>query len=242
MITIDFNFLNIKPGYQILDMGCGEGRHTASAQEQEKVFCVGADMDHNTLLTAREKIKLHKAFITGRGSKWSLATADITNLAFKTDGFDVVICSEVMEHIHEQEKALSELTRVLKPTGTLAITVPRFWPEKICWLLSDDYCNANQGHVRIYEKSEIISKVEQKGLRFIKSHYAHSLHSPFWWLKCLVGPDRTDSFAVNLYHRFLVWDLMKKPFITKFLEKLLNPLMGKSLVLYFKFLYPESHT
>jgi hypothetical protein len=63
---------------------------------------------------------------------------------------------------------------------------------------------------------------------------AHSLHAPFWWLKCLVGPDRKDSSAVNLYHRFLTWDIMKKPRVTGWLEKLLNPVMGKSLVLYFR--------
>jgi hypothetical protein len=65
-------------------------------------------------------------------------------------------------------------------------------------------------------------------------HFAHSLHAPFWWLKCLVGPDRTDSSAVDLYHRFLTWDMMKKPRVTGLIDKLLNPLMGKSLVLYFR--------
>jgi hypothetical protein len=64
--------------------------------------------------------------------------------------------------------------------------------------------------------------------------YAHSLHSPYWWLKCLVGPTRSDSTVVNLYHRFLTWEMMKKPRPVKFLDRLLNPLMGKSLVLYFK--------
>ncbi|HUV76725.1 MAG TPA: SAM-dependent methyltransferase, partial [Desulfobacterales bacterium] len=61
---------------------------------------------------------------------------------------------------------------------------------------------------------------------------AHSLHTPYWWLKCLVGPEREDCRLVNLYHRFLVWDIMRHPWITRFLDRLLNPVMGKSLVVY----------
>ncbi|NIA10054.1 MAG: hypothetical protein GWP10_10085 [Nitrospiraceae bacterium] len=78
----------------------------------------------------------------------------------------------------------------------------------------------------------MIEKLQAKGFQVFKTHYAHSIHSPFWWLKCLAGLDRTDFFPVKLYHKFLVWDIMKKPFITKLIDRLLNPLMGKSLVVY----------
>jgi len=152
--------------------------------------------------------------------KIDLSCMDVTNLPFKNSSFDIVICSEVLEHIPDDKRALSELVRILKPGKILAVSVPRFWPEKICWLLSDEYFNANMGHVRI--------------LTGFSSHYAHSIHTPFWWLKCFVGPDRTDSKLVNLYHRLLVWDLMKKPKSTAFIDRLLNPILGKSLVLYFK--------
>jgi hypothetical protein len=48
-----------------------------------------------------------------------------------------------------------------------------------------------------------------------------------------MGVDRTDLLPVNLYHRMLVWDMMKKPALTRFLDRLFNPVLGKSLVLYF---------
>ncbi|MBA4369929.1 MAG: SAM-dependent methyltransferase, partial [Desulfobacterium sp.] len=51
--------------------------------------------------------------------------------------------------------------------------------------------------------------------------------------KCFVGPTREDSVVVNLYKRFLTWDIMKKPLITRWIDRLLNPIVGKSLVLYF---------
>ena len=58
---------------------------------------------------------------------------------------------------------------------------------------------------------------------------------PYWWLKCLFWrePGQPDARIVQWYHRFLTWDLMKKPVLTAWLDRLLNPLMGKSVVMYF---------
>jgi hypothetical protein len=67
-----------------------------------------------------------------------------------------------------------------------------------------------------------------------RTHYAHSLHSPYWWLKCLLGVDREDILPVRLYKRFLTWDMMDKPKLTQTLDHLLNPVCGKSVVLYFR--------
>lgn len=234
MITIDFNLLDIKPGSRILDIGCGEGRHTIKAGRQTDSVCVGADFGFENLVKTREKINFHRAFDDIRCRSLDLSCMDITSLPFKDNSFDIVLCSEVLEHIKEDWKAVSEIVRIVRPGKILAVSVPRFWPEKICWLLSDRYFNANMGHVRIYRKKDLVKKLEAAGVKLYASHHAHSLHAPYWWLKCLVGPDRTDSKIVNLYHRLLVWDLMKQPAVTKYMDKILNPLAGKSVVLYFK--------
>ncbi|MBU8910288.1 MAG: class I SAM-dependent methyltransferase [Desulfobacterales bacterium] len=234
MITIDFNRLGIHSDDRILDIGCGEGRHIIKACQQNKTMCVGADFGFKNLIETKKKLAFHKAFDDFCCKSVDLSCMDVTKLPFKNSSFDIVICSEVLEHIPDDKRALSELVRILKPGKILAVSVPRFWPEKICWLLSDEYFNANMGHVRIYKKSSLIKIIESSGVTYFSSHYAHSIHTPFWWLKCLVGPNRTDSKLVNLYHKLLVWDLMKKPKLTTFTDKLLNPVMGKSLVLYFK--------
>ncbi len=240
MLTIDFKYLDmkhgldIKQGQKILDIGCGEGRHTAEACRFNGNFCVGADVSHEDLLKAGEKLKLNEEFFPLQDSTAALSVSDITNLPFKDNSFDIVICSEVLEHITMDEKALVEIKRVLHPGGFFALSVPRFWPEKICWFLSYEYSHTKNGHIRIYRKKELLKKLEAKEFDVFKIHYAHSIHSPFWWLKCLTGLDRTDFFPVKLYHYFLVWDIMKKPFITKFIDRLLNPVMGKSLVVYCK--------
>lgn len=234
MITMDFKRLGITPGNRILDIGCGEGRHTIRACQESEVICIGADFEFDNLLTTKGKLEFHEGLTDLSCRNWALSAMDITALPFKNDSFDVVICSEVLEHIPDDEKAVLELTRILKPGKMLAVSVPRAWPEWICWQLSDEYHNANMGHVRIYSKQELIEKIRSKGLKYLKHHYAHSIHSPYWWLKCLVGPTRTNSSIVNLYHRLLVWDLMKKPVLTTTIDHLLNPVLGKSLVLYFR--------
>jgi SAM-dependent methyltransferase len=146
----------------------------------------------------------------------------------------VVICAEVLEHIPAHADAIAEITRVLRPGGDLVVSVPRYGPERLCWALSAKYADADGGHVRIYRKQKLIALLRRAGLEIRSAHHAHSLHTPYWWLKCLVGIHRENSRLVNLYHRFLTWDMLKKPPLTQFLERLLNPILGKSLVVYCK--------
>lgn len=234
MITVDFNRLDIRPGHLVLDIGCGEGRHAGGLSRMKDIFIVAADLNPDNLVKTRSRLELIKAVGENGGSEWALSAADITALPFAGSSFDHVICSEVLEHIPDEVAAAAELVRILKPGGNLIVSVPRFFPEKICWILSKAYSSEKGGHIRIYTKSRILSLFDAPGLAAWGSHFAHSLHTPYWWLKCLVGPARTDSAAVNLYHRFLTWDIMKKPRITRNLDRLLNPLLGKSLVLYFR--------
>jgi len=233
MITIDFNRVPLDPGSRILDIGCGGGRHACEAYRLSKAFVVGADLDFRNLVQARERLQFHDQLGEHGGGTWHLNTADILNLPYTNQTFDLVICSEVMEHIREEQPAIAELKRVLKPGCYLALSVPRYIPERICWLLSDEYHMVNQGHVRIYRESEMINLITANGFTFLGSHFAHSLHAPYWWLKCLLGPTREHHPLVRAYHRFLTWDIMKKPPLTRLLDHMLNPLMGKSLVLYF---------
>jgi SAM-dependent methyltransferase len=234
VITIDFNRLDIRSGDRILDIGCGSGRHVCEAARCDNVMTIGVDLCFNDLLKARERMDYHHRVGAHGGGPFGLMTASITRLPFQADSFDLVICSEVLEHIPDHEQAVMELLRVTKPGANLVLSVPRAWPERICWALSDQYHLANGGHVRIYKRRNLIDLVERSGAKKRGEHHAHGLHSPYWWLKCLLGPTRDDAPLVNLYHDLLVWDMMKKPRLTRLLDTLLTPIMGKSLVLYFK--------
>ncbi len=232
MITVDFNRLDVKPGDRILDMGCGSGRHTAEAYMQEGVVAVGSDRNPGDLASAKERLLFHDALGETGGGIWGLAAGDITRLPFKDNSFDLVICSEVLEHIPNDRKAVAELTRVLKPGKQLVVSVPRQLPERICWLLSREYHEVPYGHIRIYRKRCLFRLLESFGYNRQSHHYAHAIHTPYWWLKCLLGPHRQDLAAVNAYNRLLTWDIMEKPPFTRLMDRLLNPLLGKSLVVY----------
>jgi SAM-dependent methyltransferase len=234
VITVDLNRLKIETGNRILDIGCGSGRHTAAAYAHPDVVAIGADRNLKDLDAARNRMRLHDRLAKGDVGRWALLAADATALPFRDNFFDGVICSEVLEHIADHYVAVREIMRVVKPGRFLAVSVPRRWPEKICWRLSKDYRTSSGGHVRIYAQRGLRAMFQSAGGEYCGIHWAHSLHTPYWWLKCLVGPAREDHTWVKLYHRFLTWDMMKKPRLTRFLDKLLNPLMGKSVVMYFR--------
>ena len=234
MITVDFSRLRIAPGARILDVGCGNGRHTAAAYAVRQATAIGVDLCRPDLYAARRRLHFHDSVGAGGGGAWAFAEADSRRLPFADESFDLVVCAEVLEHIVNHHQAVGELVRVLKPDADLVVSVPRAWPERICWRLAPDYSRANGGHVRIYTRRSLLALLAAAGLEPWACHHAHALHSPYWWLKCLVGPQRTDMRIVGLYHRLLVWDMMAKPALTRWLERLLNPVLGKSLVVYLR--------
>ncbi len=234
MVTVEFKRLHLADGAKILDVGCGSGRHTCAAYQCRRAKVIGIDLNFNNLAEARGRLELHDRLGKHGGGTWALAAGNILGLPFKDGCFDLVICSEVLEHIEAYQDGMREIVRVLKPGGNLVVSVPRFWPERVCWALSRDYRNSAGGHVRIFRQQQLIDALQGCGVTKWALHHAHSLHAPFWWLKCLVGHERRDSTAVNLYHRFLVWDMMRRPALTRALERLLNPLVGKSVVVYLK--------
>jgi SAM-dependent methyltransferase len=234
MLTIRFDRLGLRPGAMFLDAGAGFGRHAFEAARQgATVFAldwaqeevVGTRNTFGAMIEARE---IPTATYGGA------LRGDATRLPFADATFDTVVTSEVLEHIQDDVTAIKELHRVLKPGGTLGVTVPTWWPEKINWMLSDEYHAPKSpgGHVRIYSATELKAKLRAAGLDVFASHHAHALHSPYWWLKCAVGPSRNDHPLVARYRRFLEWDIMTAPRSTRVAERVLSPVLGKSLIVY----------
>lgn len=163
------------------------------------------------------------------GAAAQAMAGDATAMPFPDGSFDRVIASEILEHVPRDSTVMAEIARVLKPGGLAAVTVPAWFPERVCWALSEDYHTNPGGHVRIYTRHELETKLTWAGLTVTGKHHAHALHSSFWWLKCLTGD---DNAVVGAYHKLLVWDIMRAPVWTRAPERALNPVLGKSLVLY----------
>src|SRR5688500_202672 len=122
MLTCRYDWLGLRPGDRVLDMGCGGGRHAFEAARRGAVV-TAVDLDLGELKQVRD--------ITGADPDVYVTTAncDALRLPFPDGTFDRIIASEVMEHIPDDGDAARELTRVLRPGGTIAITVPSYLPE-----------------------------------------------------------------------------------------------------------------
>jgi ubiquinone/menaquinone biosynthesis C-methylase UbiE len=232
VLTVDFTKFPINPGDRVLDLGCGAGRHAFEAYRRG-ARVIAADLDLKELTGVSDMFAAMRAEgETGPPARAAAISADATRLPFADDSFDAVIVAEILEHVPNDAAALKEVARVLRPGGAIAVTVPAWLPERICWALSTEYHEVPGGHVRIFTRAELTAKLAAAGLAPTGGHHAHGLHSPYWWLKCAVGVHDDEHPAVRGYHQLLVWDIMRKPPLTRLTEAALNPVIGKSLVIY----------
>ncbi|KQV72109.1 methyltransferase [Nocardioides sp. Root122] len=233
MLTVDFDRLGLRPGERVLDMGCGAGRH-AFEMYKRGADVIAFDQDADELATVREWFAaMREAGEVPAGAEADVKEGDALALPFADGEFDRIVAAEVLEHIPADIQAIHELVRVLRPGGTLAVSVPRWFPEIVNWKLSDDYHNVEGGHIRIYTQEELVDKVTKAGMTFVGKDYAHGLHAPYWWIKCAVGVTNDDHPLAKAYHKLLVWEIMENPKALQLAGKVLDPIIGKSMVLYF---------
>lgn len=234
MLTVRYGWLGVTAGQRLLDFGCGGGRHALEAMRRG-ALATALDSDRKEIEGAAAWMATMRAEdkdTANSGGEGHVVVGDGRALPFPDSCFDKVIAAEVMEHVPDDAAILAELARVLRPGGTMAVTVPRWFPEVVNWALSADYHKVPGGHVRIYRRAQLCARLRGAGLVPGRSHHAHALHSPYWWLRCAVGVGREDNRFVKAYPRFLVWDMTARNPFARWPEALLNPVLGKSLVIY----------
>ena len=232
MLTVDLDRLRVGAGDTLLDMGCGGGRH-AFAALRRGAHVVALDADGGELKAVRDMFEA----MAREGEVPADATAvtvqgDALALPFTDGSLDRIIASEVLEHIPDDRGAIAELARVLRSGGRMAVTVPSRFPERINWALDRDYHDIPGGHIRIYRREVLEARLEAAGLLLRGSHRAHALHSPYWWIRCAGGVNNADRLLARRYHDLLVWQIMRNPPVLRFADRALNPVIGKSLVVY----------
>ena len=237
MLTVDYDRLGLEPGDRLLDLGCGAGRHAFEALRRG-ARVVAFDYDEGELkdVAGMTAAMASEGQVPAAGGS-ACVRGDATRLPYPDASFDRIIAAEVLEHIPADDAAIAELSRVLRPGGTMAVTVPAWLAERVCWALSDEYHApaVPGGHVRIYRESGLRSQMRSAGLQPRGSHHAHGIHSPYWWLKCTVGPTNDDNPLVRAYHSVLVWDIAgTRPWshLTRLADRVLSPVIGKSIVVY----------
>ena len=228
MLTVDLDRLGVAPGDWLLDAGCGGGRHCFGALDRG-AHVVGLDLDVDGLTVARAGIherrgasveKLHGGVLRG----------DVFELPFGDAAFDRAICSEVMEHVHDYAAAVRELVRVVRPGGTVGITIPTATTEHFYLWLTRLYFESPGGHIRIFRPRDLATAMARAGLRVDGVSFAHSLHSPYWAMRALLGLEDESPQPTRFMRRFLMLATLS-PTWTK-VERALDWVWPKSLILY----------
>jgi SAM-dependent methyltransferase len=232
MLTVDLDRLRLGPGDRMLDMGCGGGRHAFAAMKRgARVVAFDADEVELKQVAGLMAAMVEAGEVPAAGDGRTVQ-GDALALPFADGSFDRIIAAEVLEHIPDDAGAIAELARVLAPGGRMAVTVPAAFPERVNWALDSEYHDFPGGHIRVYRRSELERRLRAAGLDLLGGHHAHALHSPYWWLRCAGGVNNADRVLARRYHDLLVWQIMRNPPVLKWADRLLNPVLGKSLVLY----------
>jgi SAM-dependent methyltransferase len=227
MLTVDLERLGVQPGEWLLDAGCGGGRHCFGALDR-RVHVVGVDLDAAALRIAHGGIAERCRTVPGR--RGGVLQGDVFRLPFADARFDRVICSEVMEHVHDYTAALRELARVLRPGGTAAITIPTAITEHLYLHLTREYFESPGGHIRIFRPRELALAMGRAGFAVEGVGFAHSLHSPYWALRAMLGLHDERPAPTRAYRLFLMRATFS-PFWRR-VERALDSVWPKSLVLY----------
>jgi SAM-dependent methyltransferase len=228
LLTVDLERLDVRRGDLVLDAGCGEGRHCFGCLERG-ARVIGLDLDFDSLRLAAKRLRERAGEL---GSLGEMGQGDAFHLPYRDGTFDRIICSEVMEHVHDYRGAARELARVTKPGGKLAITIPTTTSENIYLRLGDEYFESPGGHIRIFKPRQLAEGLAAAGLATVGVGFAHGFHTPYWVLRSIMHlPDADDSRLVRLYRKFLIQITGSR--VMDWLEKnVLNFICPKSLILY----------
>lgn len=229
MLTVDFDRLGVREGDIALDAGCGFGRHSLEfISRGAQVYSM--DMDMDSLRKTRFSLTEMKKQIRNHEIRYFVHSGDALNLPFKDGSFDRIICSEVMEHVRDDDLACRELTRVLKKNGRIAITVPTIFSEHVYDLLTYEYYTSPGGHIRKYRPKELAAIMRKNGLEIYGVGFKHAYHTVWWMIRSVVGLHLSDHPVTKAYHRFLHLGLYSN--LMRKIESFLDYFFPKSVVIY----------
>ncbi len=149
----------------IVDLGCSTGyllEDLLAVRPEARL--VGVDMVESGLRTAHRNIP-----------SALLLQADVRRLPLEDASIDAAVSANLLEHVDDDQKALSELHRVMRPGGRAVLVVPTS-PG------SYDYYDRFLGHVRRYARGELADKARRAGMEVLEDVHLGSLLFPAFWL------------------------------------------------------------
>ena len=230
METFNFKHINLKKVKNMVDVGCGNGRHLKSLGfKLKEAKIIGIDQSFNEISSLKREFDNH---ICKNQNNYTFLNEDVRHIALPNNSQDLVICSEVLEHVPNFEKVLKECHRILKPGAVLLISVPTYFPESLCWKYSKKYMQTPGGHIRIFKNSFLLEEFNKLKLTLFKHHREHAMHSLYWIFKARNNME--DSDFLRSFHGLLVKQMFGQAKFSYALEKILNPFFGKSECYYLR--------
>ena len=162
---------------EIYDLGCGTGHNLVMLQELG--HATGVDMSADAL-----------AYCRTLGCT-SLVQGDLTALPLPDACADLVVASDILEHLDDDVAGAREIVRVLKDDGRVVITVPAF---RWLWGPQDDVSH----HKRRYTRPELVRLLEGAGLELQKiTYFNFLLFTPIWLGRLLIKLSRANVVSEN---------------------------------------------
>ena len=229
--TVDLDLLGLKRGERILDVGCGSGRHLLDAGRRD-CHAVGVELAAADLRTTR--VYLYSlACEGGLRARVNLLVASGERLPFADGSFDRVVCTEVLEHVPNDRLLVNEFVRVLRPGGTIAVSVPDTCAEAITWWLLALQRFRLEEHLRIYRRRQVVDLLKAVGLRTYARRYRHSLESLRWLLIWMSVEDEGAVKSISdTWEDFLTDRTVEDSRVLRFIDDIGNHVLPKSMVLY----------
>ena len=238
MLTVRYDRLGLRPGDRLLDLGCGFGRHAFEAARRG-ARVVALDYAEAELKEVRNTFGGHGRRRRGRRRRRCAGTVqgDATRLPFADATFDRDHrLGGARAHPRRRGRHAPSWPACCGPGGTMAVTVPRWLPEQVCWALSDEY---HAPFVRRRPRAHLPRAASCAAkLRRRRRRARRLATTPTRCTRrtggCAAPSARptTTTRSCSAYRRVLEWDIVAAPPVTRSADRLLNPVLGKSLVVY----------
>lgn len=150
---------------RLLDFGCGKGVITEKIHLLRPSYTIcGVDISSKALIVAKRRIKTGEFRLIDESQ----------HIPYPNNTFDIILASDVLEHIYDTKTAFRELARVLKPGGTLIITVP--YNGKLKMLIAvligfEFYFDPSSPHIRHFSPKTLTQCVKNTGLHVERIGY-----------------------------------------------------------------------
>jgi len=227
-----WRLFHVRKGERVLDLGSGDGRHTIDAATTPCTV-VAFDVDPAELRNARRRVRRTEATGQLHGAA-GFCQGDAERLPFADATFDKVIATDVLECVLDDDRAMGEIYRVLKPDGRVVVSTPHRRVERLLRRMSSDYALRRGGPVRVYRRGELRTRMQRAGFQMGDEHRSHAYQSIYWFVRCAFGAERPNFPLTRVASAFIDWHLRAGNALFEGMEAVFDSVIPRDVVLYGK--------